>query len=75
MENGGGFEGNAQTLRRVSRLEKKATVDGGPPFGPDAADLCHGLDPTYRSLAAVLKYDRPIPKAPKDRPPQYADRP
>ena len=50
-------------------------MDGGPPFGPDGTDLRRGLDPTYRSLAAVLKYDRPIPKARKDRLPQYADRP
>jgi dGTPase len=75
MANDGGFEGNAQTLRIVSRLEKKATLDGGPPFGADGTDLRRGLDPTYRSLAAVLKYDRPIPKARGERPPQWADRP
>ncbi len=68
-------EGNAQTLRIVSRLEKKATLDGGPPFGADGTDLRRGLDPTYRSLAAVLKYDRPIPKARVERPPQWVDRP
>lgn len=43
----GGFEGNAQTLRILSRLEKK--FDG------------NGLNLTYRSLGSILKYDRSIP--------------
>ena len=75
METDGGFEGNAQTLRIVSRLEKKVTVAGGPPFGPDGVDLRRGLNLTFRSLAAVLKYDVPIPKERKDRPPKYKDGP
>ncbi|HEX7908279.1 MAG TPA: dNTP triphosphohydrolase [Paraburkholderia sp.] len=53
MRKHGGFEGNAQTLRIVARLEKREEpVDG--------EQLC-GLNLTYRSLAALLKYDRPIP--------------
>lgn len=66
MKSFGGFEGNAQTLRILSRVEKKV-------FGkePDPEDICGitvkgqdlrlGLNLTYRSLAAVLKYDRKIP--------------
>lgn len=52
----GGFEGNAQTLRIVSQLEKKR-------YNP--ADSCPvnrraGLNLTYRTLGAILKYDSPI---------------
>lgn len=55
----GGFEGNAQTLRILSRLEKR---EGGKDAGA-------GLNLTYRSLAAVLKYDEKIPlKDSKRRP-------
>lgn len=50
----GGFEGNAQTLRILSTLEEKIRA------GTPAASL--GLNLTFRSMAAVLKYDRPIPK-------------
>jgi dGTPase len=46
----GGFEGNAQTLRIVSHLEKKVIVDGHR----------HGLNLTYRTLASILKYDEVI---------------
>lgn len=56
MRTAGGFEGNAQTLRIVSRLEKKAVrktqVKG---------DHRAGLNLTYRLMAAVLKYDKIIP--------------
>lgn len=52
MRGHGGFEGNAQSLRIVTRLEKKMQgADGGR----------HGLNLTARALAAILKYDRPIP--------------
>lgn len=53
----GGFEGNAQTLRIVSQLEKKR-------YRPDVEcpiDRRAGLNLTYRTLAAVLKYDSLIP--------------
>lgn len=53
----GGFEGNAQTLRIVSQLEKKRyRSDVSCPLERRA-----GLNLTYRTLAAVLKYDRLIP--------------
>jgi dGTPase len=61
MKKYGGFEGNAQTLRILSRLEKKlAIVDpdsnaNADQFGRLGLNLCH------RSLAAVLKYDEEIP--------------
>lgn len=42
MREFGGFEGNAQTLRILSKLEK--------------ATECHGLNPTRRLLLGVLKY-------------------
>lgn len=55
MRDHGGFEGNAQTLRILAAVERKIVrVDGFPTFD-------FGLDLTYRSLAAVLKYDRQIP--------------
>lgn len=56
MKEYGGFEGNAQTLRILAAVERKLVqLDGGSP----AANF--GLDLTYRSLAAVLKYDKEIP--------------
>jgi dGTPase len=63
----GGFEGNAQTLRILSRLEKKQTTQY-PQFAEnplpviDGVDCRLGLNLTYRSLASILKYDREIPK-------------
>ncbi len=60
MKDAGGFEGNAQTLRILSKLEKK-----GEPITPSSAphsfDERLGLNLTHRSLAAVLKYDNIIP--------------
>lgn len=57
----GGFEGNAQTLRILARLEKKATDDlEGYGIRPDGIDRRFGLDLCARTLAAVLKYDRQI---------------
>lgn len=54
MRRHGGFEGNAQTLRIVARLEKKIVDDDGKPFG---------LNLTFRTLASILKYDREIPRS------------
>lgn len=69
MRNSGGFEGNAQTLRILSTLEKKVTAgESSVLFDGDANDLRRGLNLTYRSLAAVLKYDRVIPIGNKERP-------
>lgn len=69
MRDSGGFEGNAQTLRILSTLEKKqvATEDAST-HDESGVDLRRGLNLTYRSLAAVLKYDRPIPIGSKERP-------
>jgi dGTPase len=52
MKTNGGFEGNAQTLRIVSRLEKRVQSLEGQLFG---------LNLTFRTLAAILKYDKKIP--------------
>lgn len=63
MRASGGFEGNAQTLRIVARLEKRhrtaATEDNG--LLSDGTDGRLGMDLTYRVLAAMLKYDNLIP--------------
>ncbi len=56
----GGFEGNAQTLRILSRLEKKVIADDEPELADEHGRL--GLDLTYRTLAAILKYDSEIPR-------------
>lgn len=55
MEEHGGFEGNAQTLRLVSRLENRLGRGGsvqGVYRNP------RGLNLTLGTLAAVLKYDK-----------------
>ncbi len=75
----GGFEGNAQTLRILSRLEKKQTQTY-PHESPlpvqfsDGVDVRVGLNLTYRSLAAILKYDREIPRSMSARKKQNNDR-
>lgn len=56
MRKFGGFEGNAQTLRIVTQIEKKRrNPEDSCPINGRA-----GLNLTYRTMAAVLKYDRPI---------------
>jgi dGTPase len=63
----GGFEGNAQTLRILARLEKKQTADypeatdSPRPFF-NGVDSRRGLNLTFRSLASILKYDKEIPR-------------
>lgn len=69
MRREGGFEGNAQTLRILCRLEKKL-VDHeqqlgqrGPVWYDERGrDAAVGLNLCSRSLAAVLKYDERIPR-------------
>src|SRR5262245_13850561 len=64
----GGFEGNAQTLRILGRLEKKQTYNGFPYQSGEPEQISNGTDRraglnlTFRSLAGVLKYNRVIPK-------------
>lgn len=61
MAETGGFEGNAQTLRILARLEKKATSDpDGCGVTTTGDDQRYGLNLCARSLAAVLKYDNQI---------------
>jgi dGTPase len=66
MKSYGGFEGNAQTLRILARLEKKTCLDEQSKQQADQKHLADiygrfGLNLTFRSLAAVLKYDNAIP--------------
>ena len=60
--NYGGFEGNAQTLRILSKTEKRELIYNTK-LGIDSTgkDKRIGLDLTARSLASVLKYDQQIP--------------
>jgi dGTPase len=62
MKKFGGFEGNAQTLRILARLEKKERYAEGID-GDDRA----GMNLCYRTLGAVLKYDEVIPKKRKKK--------
>lgn len=67
MKDFGGFEGNAQTLRILSKLEKKG--DSVLPFvGPGRIDSRTGLNLTHRTLASILKYNEVIPINGNDRP-------
>ena len=60
MREAGGFEGNAQTLRLLAVTEKKV-FRGERPIEA-GVDNRLGLNLTYRTLAATLKYDRCIPE-------------
>jgi len=62
MKQYGGFEGNAQTLHILAKLEKKKTGDGNVEIWIDnhGKDQRLGLHLTYRSLASILKYDERI---------------
>lgn len=68
MRRQGGFEGNAQTLRILCRLEKKLDdqerqlVRDVPIWYADGEDRAVGLNLCSRSLAAILKYDQTIPR-------------
>ena len=62
----GGFEGNAQSLRIVTCIEKKelrpsTRVNKWRPVDDKGVDRRVGLNLTYRAMASLLKYDRPIP--------------
>ncbi|HLO44265.1 MAG TPA: dNTP triphosphohydrolase [Leadbetterella sp.] len=66
MKGHGGFEGNAQTLRVLSKLEKKfhdGDLDRGgfKEENNEIVDRRYGLNLSFRSLASILKYDTEIP--------------
>lgn len=61
MANFGGFEGNAQTLRIISKLEKKEQKASTNFPITHGVDNRLGLNLTYRTLASILKYDAIIP--------------
>lgn len=63
MRRQGGFEGNAQTLRVLARLEKRLEkgIRREEAVHKAGHDNRIGLNLTYRSLASVLKYDSEIP--------------
>ncbi|MEL7117841.1 MAG: dGTP triphosphohydrolase [Bacteroidota bacterium] len=68
MIDDGGFEGNAQTLRILTKLEKKV-LDREFQHGIDenGNDVRVGLNLTPRSIASILKYDRIIPTGESER--------
>ncbi len=68
MREYGGFEGNAQTLRLITKIEKKL-VDEEFLSGIDNKknDIRKGLNLTLRSIASILKYDTVIPFSLKER--------
>jgi dGTPase len=55
----GGFEGNAQTLRIICKLEKKE-IETYPPI-IQGIDYRVGLNLTARSIASIIKNDKVIP--------------
>ena len=67
MFDDGGFEGNAQTLRLLTRIEKKGLTALEPKAFAKNKDTRFGLNITARSLASILKYDKVIPKKSKER--------
>lgn len=60
MAQSGGFEGNAQTLHILTKLEKGTNQDDRAEGVENGNDYRLGLNLTYRSLAAILKYDECI---------------
>lgn len=60
----GGFEGNAQTIRVITRLEKKECSK--PLYDKHGNDSRVGLNLTARVIASALKYDSMIPLSRKD---------
>jgi dGTPase len=75
MRRFGGFEGNAQTLRILCRLEKKLDdpnaqiAAGSPVWYRHDEDVAVGLNLCSRTLASILKYDTAIPfqRGPDDK--------
>ena len=74
MKDYGGFEGNAQTFRILTTLEKKildseanSVTYGIGTKGGKVIDHRKGLNLTYRTFASILKYDQEIPIKFNDR--------
>ncbi|NLR60729.1 dNTP triphosphohydrolase [Chitinophaga polysaccharea] len=66
MREDGGYEGNAQTLRLLTKIEKKGFSDVDDYHGSNGSDERKGLNLAYRTLASILKYDVITPeKRPK----------
>ncbi len=68
MRNEGGYEGNAQTLRILTKIEKK----GFTPISDEiifkkGIDTRVGLNLSARTLASILKYDSIIPFSESER--------
>lgn len=72
MADYGGYEGNAQTIRILTRLEKKIHEPEKNLSGfKDGKDQRVGLNLTARMLASVLKYDEVIPYSCAERIERY----
>jgi dGTPase len=61
MKGHGGFEGNAQTIRILTRLEKKE-IEARDLIVAGGSDIRVGLNLTRRSIASIIKYDNMIPE-------------
>ncbi len=62
MIDSGGFEGNAQTLRILAKLEKRELISRSKlGIAKNGKDNRIGLNLSMRSLASILKYDQKIP--------------
>lgn len=62
MKDFGGFEGNAQTIRILTRIEKRERLydDEDSIISSKGGDLRLGLNLSARVLASALKYDKEI---------------
>jgi dGTPase len=69
MEDYGGFEGNAQTLRLLTRIEKKIY----DPKINSWDEKRFGLNLTSRTISSILKYDNIIPFSKTQRK-EYAEK-
>lgn len=72
MAGNGGFEGNAQTLRILTRLENRFSKHFPRDQTPTAVHKDpKGLNLLYRTIASVVKYDRMISRGNEsERPPK-----